>query len=145
MNNCLPNCSGDGAGGPADNRIHPPKLARNMLQSASVKIRTSRVFDSCRNLRHAVWGLWIALRGAFGLIRSPGAELGNVDRRRFCPVTKHSVLIASFAGLLAWAALICTANASDPLPASRKPGGVGWAGKVGVPGGIPNRTTIYTN
>ncbi len=42
-------------------------------------------------------------------------------------------------------ALSFVARASDPLPAARKSGGVGWAGRVGVPGGIPNRTTIYAN
>src|SRR4051812_37345224 len=41
-------------------------------------------------------------------------------------------------------ALLCSqALATDPLPAARKLGGVGWNGRVGVPGGIPNRTTIF--
>jgi hypothetical protein len=36
------------------------------------------------------------------------------------------------------------ANAANPIPASRTPGGTGsWNGLVGVPGGIPARTTIY--
>ncbi|HUP77440.1 MAG TPA: hypothetical protein VM260_02690, partial [Pirellula sp.] len=40
-------------------------------------------------------------------------------------------------------AFCIAASASDPLPANRKLGGIGWAGLVGVPGGIPNRSTIY--
>ena len=36
-----------------------------------------------------------------------------------------------------------SAFGADPLSASRKPAGLGWAGRVGVPGGIPKRTTIY--
>jgi hypothetical protein len=35
------------------------------------------------------------------------------------------------------------ALAGDPLPANRKLGGSGWNGHVGVPSGIPNRTTIF--
>ena len=38
------------------------------------------------------------------------------------------------------------AFATDPLPAERTPGGLGsWATIAGVPGGIPNRTTVFTN
>ena len=37
------------------------------------------------------------------------------------------------------------AVASDPVPADRLPYGGTWEGIVGVSGGIPNRTTIYTN
>src|SRR5439155_20759472 len=33
--------------------------------------------------------------------------------------------------------------AADAIPDNRKPFGGTWAGKVGVPGGIPNRTIIF--
>ena len=36
------------------------------------------------------------------------------------------------------------AFAADPVPANRLPYGGTWGGTVGVSGGIPNRTTIYT-
>lgn len=42
--------------------------------------------------------------------------------------------------------LTLVAWATDPLPAARTPGGRGnWQGIAGVAGGIPNRTTIFTN
>jgi hypothetical protein len=46
--------------------------------------------------------------------------------------------------LLLGLGLTFTSGAANPLPAVRTPGGRGsWAGLVGVPGGIPTRTTIY--
>jgi hypothetical protein len=38
-----------------------------------------------------------------------------------------------------------TVEATDALPSSRKPAGIGWTGYVGVEGGIINRSTVYTN
>ncbi len=50
--------------------------------------------------------------------------------------------------LTAFTALLFTAltvSASDPVPTDRLPYGGTWEGIVGVSGGIPNRTTVYTN
>lgn len=42
--------------------------------------------------------------------------------------------------------MVCfSASASDPVPAGRLPYGGTWEGIVGVDGGIPNRTTVFTN
>jgi len=58
--------------------------------------------------------------------------------RGYCPlVAKGLSLLIGFSASLALAA--------NPLPADRAPGGgATWNGKVGVPGGIPTRTTIFT-
>lgn len=46
--------------------------------------------------------------------------------------------------LLVLCAALTALQAANPVPAARTPGGKGsWAGLVGVPGGIPNRTNIY--
>src|SRR5690348_1674574 len=67
-----------------------------------------------------------------------------VDFSQNSPNAGQSVYGVKLLGLMfALLAFCITASASDPLPANRKLGGVGWAGRVGIPGGIPSRSTIY--
>ncbi len=48
--------------------------------------------------------------------------------------------------IISLVAFCLTASAADPLPVNRKMGFAnGWNGKVGVPGGIPARSTIYAS
>ena len=54
---------------------------------------------------------------------------------------RHTSLLLLLTGM---ALILTSAYGADPLPAVRTPGGRGsWNGLVGVPGGIPHRTTIY--
>jgi hypothetical protein len=51
-----------------------------------------------------------------------------------------------YLGALAVAAGLSAFSADGQIiPTNRLPGGQGWFGVVGIPGGIPNRTTIFTN
>ena len=75
------------------------------------------------------------------------ANVEHFAQRNACDVMLGRVT----SGALKWACSFLLMFASsfvvdgaNPLPASRTPGGRGsWAGLVGVPGGIPNRQTIY--
>ncbi len=62
-----------------------------------------------------------------------------MNKQTFNTLTNWSRVALLTAAIFA----VQSASGADPLPAIRKPAGLGWAGLVGVPGGIPRRTTIY--
>ena len=82
--------------------------------------------------------MWNTTGGFRQICHLSGQPRGISKRNPVAATLSFFLLSLALFGCLA-------ASAVDPLPANRKAAGVGWGGLVGVPGGIPKRTTIFTN
>jgi PKD repeat protein len=66
-------------------------------------------------------------------------------KKILAPFTGWELFVLSLCFLVAETSASAQVLPASPLPLSRTPGGSGsWSGYVGVPGGIPYRTNIYT-